>query len=355
MGDPAGIGPDIILCAYQDRTNTSLPPFYIVGCLAALRKRATALDINIAFTSLPHAAPFPKEYDRCPKEHDTHLFVRDIPLAEEVIAGQPSIKNASAIIQSIEMATDDVFAGRASSLVTAPINKAVLYQAGFKHAGHTMFLGQLAENYYKKKYTPVMMLASQELKVIPLTVHVPLKDVPGLLSQQLILDTARILVTDFQLYFNIKRPHIAVAGLNPHAGENGTMGCEEHNIIKPAIDILQAEGMNISGPYPADTLFHQARRQSYDVVLAMYHDQALIPLKTLAFDRGVNVSLGLPFIRTSPDHGTAYDIAGSGRAGANSFKQALLWAAAMVTSSQNMRAHDKGSNGNNASGELSNG
>jgi 4-hydroxythreonine-4-phosphate dehydrogenase len=208
--------------------------------------------------------------------------------------------------------------------VTNPIAKSVLYAAGFAHPGHTEFLAALGERHAPgRRFHPVMMLAAPELRIVPLTVHIPLAEVPRAISRGLIFETVRTTWDALRRDFAIAQPRIAVTGLNPHAGEGGAIGAEERQVIAPAILELQSEGLTVTGPHPADTLFHAAARRGYDAVIAMYHDQALIPVKTLAFDTAVNVTLGLPFVRTSPDHGTAFDIAGQGRASPESLIAAL--------------------------------
>jgi 4-hydroxythreonine-4-phosphate dehydrogenase len=223
----------------------------------------------------------------------------------------------------------DVFAGRASAVVTNPIAKSVLYRSGFRHPGHTEFLAELAA---RGGHTPqpVMMLWSPALAVVPVTIHLPLRDAVTQLSSELIVSTARIVVADLKARFGLAAPRLALTGLNPHAGEDGTLGTEDEQIVAPAVEILRREGIEARGPLPADTLFHEAARKTYDCAICMYHDQALIPIKTIAFDDAVNVTLGLPFVRTSPDHGTAFDIAGTGRANPASLIAALRLAARMT-------------------------
>ena len=223
----------------------------------------------------------------------------------------------------------DVAAGRAAAIVTNPIAKSVLYRAGFQHPGHTEFLAELAAAGGHAPQ-PVMMLWSPALAVVPVTIHLSLRDAISQLSADLIVSTARIVAASLKTRFGIARPRLALSGLNPHAGEDGSLGTEEQCIVAPAIDTLRKEGIDVRGPLPADTMFHEAARQTYDCAICMYHDQALIPIKTLAFDEGVNVTLGLPFIRTSPDHGTAFDIAGTGRANPSSLIAALRLAARMA-------------------------
>jgi 4-hydroxythreonine-4-phosphate dehydrogenase len=234
------------------------------------------------------------------------------------VAGRPDQAAAPAITQSIERAVSLAQRGAASAVVTNPISKAVLYGAGFPYPGHTEY-----------PLHAVMMLASPTLKVVPVTIHVPLKDVPPLLTVELILATIEITARDLGRYFGLGRPRLAVSGLNPHAGEQGGLGREELDIIAPAIEAARAKGLDVTGPHPADTLFHAGARAAYDAAICMYHDQALVPFKTLAFADGVNVTLGLPFIRTSPDHGTAFGIAATGQASPRSLIEALRLAAAM--------------------------
>jgi 4-hydroxythreonine-4-phosphate dehydrogenase len=230
---------------------------------------------------------------------------------------------------SIRQAVADVVAGRAAAVVTNPIAKNVLYRAGFRHPGHTEFLAELAAD---EGHSPqsVMMLWSPALAVVPVTIHLSLRDAIAQLSRDLIVTTARIVVADLKTRFGIAHPRLALSGLNPHAGEGGSLGTEELTIVAPAAETLRADGIEIRGPLPADTMFHEAARKSYDCAICMYHDQALIPIKTLAFESAVNVTLGLPFIRTSPDHGTAFDIAGTGRANPSSLIAALRLAARMA-------------------------
>jgi 4-hydroxythreonine-4-phosphate dehydrogenase len=208
-------------------------------------------------------------------------------------------------------------------MVTNPVAKNVLYQSGFAEPGHTEYLAKLAEETTGVPVHPVMLLWSPELAVVPVTIHLPLKDVVARLTSELIIETGRIVAHDLTHRFGIARPRLAIAGLNPHAGEEGALGDEDLAVVRPAVERLRALGIDARGPLPADTMFHAAARATYDVALAMYHDQALIPIKTLAFDHGVNVTLGLPFVRTSPDHGTAFDIAGTGRADPSSLIAAL--------------------------------
>jgi 4-hydroxythreonine-4-phosphate dehydrogenase len=234
-------------------------------------------------------------------------------------------------ISAIEQAVRAVVAGEASAVVTAPIAKAVLYAAGFVHPGHTEFLAALAGSLVPgKRHHPVMMLASDLLRVVPVTIHVPLSDVPRALSKRLLYETINITWRSLKADFGIDEPRVAVAGLNPHAGEGGTIGREDIDLIAPAIEELRREGLSVTGPYSADTLFHAGARKNYDAAVCMYHDQALIPIKTLSFDTGVNITLGLPFVRTSPDHGTAFDIAAKGIASPESMITAIRMASELA-------------------------
>lgn len=313
LGDPAGIGPDITLFAYQARLAEQIPPFLWLGDPAVLADRAEALGLSVPIVRIDDPA---LAIERFAEE----LPVLPIAVPTTVVPGRPDPKAAPAIQRSIERAVELALAGEASAVVTNPISKAVLTLAGFAFPGHTEFLAHLAGG---APDAAVMMLASPDLKVVPVTIHLPLKEVPSALSQSLILNTLATTARDLARYFGVPRPRIAVTGLNPHAGEEGTMGQEEIDIIIPAIEAARARGLDVTGPYPADTLFHAGARKGYDVVVAMYHDQALIPFKTLAFDEGVNVTLGLPFIRTSPDHGTAFSLAGTGEASPRSLIEAL--------------------------------
>jgi 4-hydroxythreonine-4-phosphate dehydrogenase len=320
-GEPAGIGPDITLKAWLRRAELKLPPFYLLGDREFLGKRAKALGLKIEFADVaPEDAP--------------GAFAEALPVvatgqAATARPGLPDDTSATAAIASIRQAVGDVRAGRASAVVTNPIAKSVLTRAGFRHPGHTEFLAELAAA-GRQPPQPVMMLWSPALAVVPVTIHLPLREAISQLSRDLIVTTARIVVAELRTRFGIARPRIAMSGLNPHAGEDGTLGTEDQTIVAPAIEILRGDGVDIRGPLPADTMFHEAARKTYDCAICMYHDQALIPIKTLAFEDAVNVTLGLPFVRTSPDHGTAFDIAGTGRADPSSLIAALRLAARMA-------------------------
>jgi 4-hydroxythreonine-4-phosphate dehydrogenase len=324
MGEPAGIGGEITLMAWLRRGN-GVPPFFAVDDPERLQRLAAMLGLTVPL----RAVAGPEEAAQC---FDDALGVLPRRLAHPVLLGRPDPANARAVIGSIVTAVEMVRSGRASAMVTNPIQKETLYAAGFRHPGHTEFLEELAGGDSKA----VMMLVCPELRVVPVTVHIALKEAIAALRTNDIVVAGRTTARALAMDFGIGRPRLAIAGLNPHAGEGGTMGREEIELIEPAIRKLLAEGYAASGPYSADTLFHAAARQRYDAVLCMYHDQALIPLKTIDFDRGVNATLGLPFIRTSPDHGTACDIAGKGLASAESLIAALRMAHDMA---QRRQAH----------------
>lgn len=311
LGEVAGIGPEITLKSWEQRRERGLAPFFAVGS----RK------------SLPDNAPVRIIHD--PAETGTvfeeALPLLDLPFTGDITLGKASPLTAPLVIGAIDKAVELIFENKAAGLVTAPIQKSVLYDAGFDCPGHTEYLAKLSRQHGDELH-PVMMLACDALKVVPLTIHMPLSQVPAALSEELIVRCGQIIDRDLRQRFGLEKPRISVAGLNPHAGEDGALGHEERDIIIPAIETLRSQGIDISGPYSADALFHEKARQNYDVVLCMYHDQALIPIKTLDFDGGVNVTLGLPLVRTSPDHGTALDIAGQGKANPASMINALKMA-----------------------------
>ncbi len=326
IGEPAGIGPDIALLAWTRRQELHLPPFYLIGDPDCMAGRAEALHLDVP---LEKTSP-----DKAYALFGSTLPVVPLPGRITARPGLPDESSAPAAIGAIRRAFDDVMGGRAAAMVTNPIAKAVLYRADFPDPGHTEFLGRLACERTGKAVLPVMMIWSEDLAVVPVTIHIPLHDVPAQLTSGLIVQTARIVARDLSARFGLARPRLAIAGLNPHAGENGALGKEDQTIVAPAVRELAREGIDVRGPLPADTMFHAAARASYDAAICMYHDQALIPVKTLAFDTGVNVTLGLPFVRTSPDHGTAFDIAGSGRANPSSLIAALKLAARLTRSAE---------------------
>lgn len=322
QGDPAGIGPELALAAWWQREERAIPPFAYLGDSATLSALAERLGLPVALRSVGW-----NDAEAC---FDTALPVIELDNRTQAQAGHPDPANAAGVIEAIERGVEAVEAGRAAALVTNPIAKSVLYAAGFQHPGHTEFLAELAGRGRDATPRPVMMIWSEELAVIPVTIHIPLEAVPEQLTTELIVETGRIAAADLTRRFGVARPRLALCGLNPHAGEGGALGKQDAAVVAPAIEKLRALGIEASGPYPADTLFHARARTGYDVALGMYHDQALIPIKTIAFDEGVNVTLGLPFIRTSPDHGTAFDIAGKGIARPDSLCAALRLAARMA-------------------------
>ena len=311
LGDPAGIGPEIVGKCWELRRELGLPPFFGVGNRDAL---AVVWSGPVCQIERPQDA--------------LDCFERALPLievsdSEVVVPGQPTLTGARCALDALEMATGLTRSGAASALVTGPVSKAQLQAIGFTHPGQTEFIGErcgvLASNL-------AMMLVGPDLRTVPVTIHVPLADVPRLLTVDLIVSRGRAAARGIARNLGIERPRVAVAGFNPHAGESGLLGREEVDIIAPAIEELRADGIDAFGPLSADAMFHDHARRSYDVALCMYHDQALVPLKTLYFDRGVNMTLGLPIVRTAPDHGTAFDIAGKGLAGHSAMAAAILTA-----------------------------
>ncbi|WP_336276265.1 4-hydroxythreonine-4-phosphate dehydrogenase PdxA [Bartonella sp. CB178] len=324
-GDPAGIGPEIVIKAWSLRVVRRIPPFVLLADPDVIRSRARFLRICIEVDSVC--------MDNPAKNFQKALPVIPLKNRQSDRLGLPSSDNAAGIIEAIKRGVHLIQSGRACALVTCPISKKVLYDSGFEFPGHTEFLAHLARGASNKRYHPVMMLSGPRLKTVPVTVHIPFNQVPSYLTSQLLIQTALIVENDLKTRFGITVPRLAVAGLNPHAGEEGTIGKEDIEIITPAVEHLKNKGLNIVGPFPADTMFHELARKTYDVAICMYHDQALIPIKTLDFDATVNVTLGLPFIRTSPDHGTAFDIANQGVASPESFIAALKFADKLVKNS----------------------
>jgi len=322
MGEPAGIGPDVTLLAWARRTELSLPPFYCLGDVALYAARAAALNLNVQVEAV--------SADRAIAVFNRALPVVPLSASVKAVPGKPDPANAQAVIEAIARSVGDVRAGLASAVVTAPISKKTLYAAGFQHPGHTEFLGTLSATWTGVPARPVLMMAGPELKVVPVTIHIPLHAVAAALTRPLIVETGRILAADLRRRFGVANPRIAVAGLNPHAGENGAIGEEDETIVRPAVADLRAAGIDVRGPISADAMFHPAARTAYDAALCMYHDQALIPAKTINFTDTVNVTLGLAFVRTSPDHGTAFDIAGTGKADPSSLGAALRMAAELT-------------------------
>ena len=321
MGEPAGIGGDLTVLAWTRRAE-AVPPFLVIDDPQRLRDLARILGLAVPVQAIASAAEAWEVFPHA-------LPVLPQSLVQAVAPGRPDPANAVSVRESIQRAVALVHAGEAAALVTNPIHKQVMHDGGFAYPGHTEFLASLPEAEGRHE---VMMLACPGLRVVPVTIHVSLAEAIATLTIALIVEagrvTARALVEDF----GIASPRLAVAALNPHAGEGGAMGREDMEIVAPAVAELVRLGIDAFGPLPSDTLFHAKARQGYDAVLCMYHDQALIPLKTIDFDRGVNITLGLPFVRTSPDHGTAFDLAGSGKANPESLMAALAEAARMADS-----------------------
>jgi 4-hydroxythreonine-4-phosphate dehydrogenase len=314
MGDPAGIGPEIIVKAWA-ASRESGHPFFVVGDHDLLAGAPGAGGLKLERIASPEAAA--AAFSRA-------LPVLDLPLQQPVVAGKPSPAHAAAVIRWIETASGLALSGAIDAMVTAPIAKAPLYQAGFEFPGHTEFLGELTRGQGRDDLRgPVMMLTAQDLRTTLVTIHEPLSKVPALLTLDRIVRVARITAHALTQDFGVAKPRLAIAGLNPHAGEDGAIGREEAEIIGPACAALRRLGIDCTEPLPADSLFHASARSRYDAVVCMYHDQALIPVKMLDFWGGVNITLGLPIVRTSPDHGVAYDIAGRGLARADSLIAAI--------------------------------
>ncbi|MCB8836011.1 4-hydroxythreonine-4-phosphate dehydrogenase PdxA [Aurantimonas sp. VKM B-3413] len=321
LGEPSGVGPDIVLDIHA-RNGGSLPPLFVIADPDMLSERARRLGLapEIRVIGSPGEAgtgagglavlPLVNRHCETPRKID--------------------LANGAGTVEAIDRATALALAGEASAIVTGPIDKKALYDIGFKHPGHTEYLADLCATGSGRPMTPVMLLTGPDLSCVPVTIHIPLADVPVRLTEELIVTTCRIVASDYRQRLGVSAPRLAVSGLNPHAGEKGAIGQEDEAIIRPAIERLCGEGIDAVGPLPADTMFHKEARARYDVAICMYHDQALIPAKTLAFDQTVNVTLGLPIIRTSPDHGTAADIAGTGKARPDSFLAAIRLAAKMA-------------------------
>jgi 4-hydroxythreonine-4-phosphate dehydrogenase len=312
MGDPAGIGPEIAAKAWVARSAANLPPFFVVGDARAI---AAVWSGPIA----PINAP-----DQTARAFADALPVLSINDAGAITPGRPQTEGARAALEALEAAIGLTRSGAASAVVTGPVAKAQLYGVGFTHPGQTEFV---AERCGVARENTVMMLAGPTLRVVPVTTHIALGAVAGAISTDLIVAKARVTARALTRDFGIARPRLAFAGFNPHAGENGAMGREEIDVLRPAIEQLVAEGIDAQGPFAADTMFHARARAGYDAAVCLYHDQALIPLKTLHFDEGVNMTLGLPIVRTAPDHGTAFDIAGHNRAEAGATIHAIRMAA----------------------------
>jgi 4-hydroxythreonine-4-phosphate dehydrogenase len=318
MGEPAGIGGEIALKAWLSRVH-GIPPFYLIDDPDRLAALAESLGWLVPMRAI--STP-----DEAPSVFNEALPVAPIGIALRAQPGHPDLADAPAVVGAIEAGVRDVMSGRAAALVTNPIHKETLYRAGFQYPGHTEYLAALAGT----TEAPVMMLECPGLRVVPVTVHLPLRRAIQDLSSSAIVHAGRITEASLRRDFGLTAPTLVVAGLNPHAGEAGSLGREEIEIIEPAIAEMRAAGIDVRGPLPPDTMFHLDARATFDAALCMYHDQALIPIKTIDFYGGVNTTLGLPFVRTSPDHGTAFAIAGRGVARAESLIAALRLAAEMA-------------------------
>lgn len=323
MGDPAGIGPEITVDAWG-HSHESLPPFFVIGDPQVYAPLAIEMG-------LPPVMVISEPADAL-EVFANGLPILPLPLTNPAVPGQPDSDNAAPILQSIKMAVRLCAQGDVRGMVTNPISKIVLYDAGFSHAGHTEYLGELGRKYFPQADhpDPVMLLCGGGLRVALVTIHVALKDVPGQITRSRVEATARTLHRALQTDFAFDNPRMVMCGLNPHAGENGALGSEEHDLLLPLARDLRAQGITITDPQAADALFRADLRDNYDGVLAMYHDQALIPVKTLDFYGGTNVTLGLPFVRVSPDHGTGFDIAGHHTARSDSLVAALNMAASIA-------------------------
>ncbi|WP_297799313.1 4-hydroxythreonine-4-phosphate dehydrogenase PdxA [uncultured Brevundimonas sp.] len=325
MGDPAGVGPEIIAKGWEalktQRQSVLAPaplPFAVLGDAATLAKQGMPVEAvysaSEAFQVFNRAIP-----------------VIDQPVPRPVTAGQPDPANAPMVADWIERAVDMILSGEAAGMVTAPIAKAPMYAAGFRFPGHTEFIAELTSDMpFIGTRGPVMMLTAQDLRACLVTIHVPIDQLPELITAERVTRIARVVHESMKRDFGIAKPRLAMAGLNPHAGEGGSIGLQETTILRPAAEQLRGEGIDITDPLPADTLFHEEARKRYDAHICLYHDQALIPVKTLDFWGGVNATLGLPIVRTSPDHGTGFDIAGKGVARADSFIAAVKLASDMA-------------------------
>ena len=312
LGDPAGVGPEVVGKCWDHRDRFGLPPFVAIGDPRSL---AAVWDGPIV------AVDDPREVDSA---FDVGLPILPIAALEADRPGRPSVSGAHCSLDALELAVGLARSGSAAAVVTGPVSKQQLYAIGFSHPGQTEFV---AERCGISPSNVAMMLAGPSLRTVPVTTHVPLARVSSMLTPGLVEARGRAAIRGLQKNFAIANPRLAVAGLNPHAGEGGALGREEIDLIMPAIDALRGEGWQVTGPHPADTMFHAAARATYDAALCMYHDQALIPLKALHFEEGVNITLGLPIVRTAPDHGTAFDIAGQDRADPRAMAAAIRMAA----------------------------
>jgi 4-hydroxythreonine-4-phosphate dehydrogenase len=332
QGDPAGIGPELTLKAWlKTHENPDMPPFFVVANPEQLAATARDLGLNVPVKIVLDADA------AMVFRHALPVFALNHSAFGK--SGFPDVRDAAGTIASIETCVQLIRAGKASAIVTNPIAKELFYRAHFRYPGHTEFLEELAERHFGVSARAVMLIWSPKFSVVPATVHIPLARVPSMLTRALLVETGLVVAHDLTSRFGIRKPRLAFTSLNPHAGEGGAMGREEIDVITPSLEDLAAAGVAVSGPYPADSLFRPSARKTYDAAIAMYHDQALIPVKTVAFDTAVNVTLGLPLIRTSPDHGTAFDIAGKGIADPTSLIVALQLAGKLARRSGSGQAH----------------
>lgn len=321
-GEPGGIGPEISVKAWQVLRSDSSCSFAVLADIDHLQSLAETLGLNAKLLPI-------ERIEECGQHFADRLPVLHRPLQRQALPGTTTAENAGWVISLIREAAEDCLAGSAGAMVTNPIQKEALYAGGFNHQGHTDYLAAIAREHGHDAHE-VMMLVGGGLRAVPVTVHIPLKDVPTHVTHDAIIRQSRIVARELESKFGVTAPRLAMTGLNPHAGENGSMGSEELDVVAPAIAMLRTEGIRIAGPLPADSAFTPEMRETYDAILCMYHDQALIPVKALDFHGGVNVTLGLPFIRTSPDHGTAMALAGTGKAKPDSLIAAIRLAATMM-------------------------
>lgn len=327
MGEPAGIGAECLLKCWLLRKEKNLTPFFVVGDPDYYAEASKQLRLSVPLQAIQEPAEAVTVFDKA-------LPITPLKLNRMVKPGEPDPANAAVVLESIKQAVQFVLAGKACALTTLPIHKSTLYQSGFQFGGHTEFLASLCQS----TRPTVMMLEIPTLRVALSTVHISLKDALQKINANLIVSNALTVDKALKTQFGIATPRLAVAALNPHAGENGALGLEEIEFIQPAVEMLRTRGVQVTGPWPADTMFHKGARAEYDCAICLYHDQGLIPIKTLDFHGGVNITLGLPITRTSPDHGTAFDIAGMGKADATSLTAALQRAAQLSMPAQAVSA-----------------
>lgn len=332
LGEPAGIGPEVILKAWLRRKQDQLAAFFVLGSVDHLQAVARQLNLNVPVEPI-------SDHHEAEKRFLETLPVIDLPLNKTVVIGTPAIENADCVTGAISAAVDMARQGVIGGMVTAPIQKSILYDSGFRFEGHTDFIAALCGDGTTSPHS-LQMLTDGELRTVPVTVHIPIIEVANALNEELILLTLQIAHRALSEDYGIEKPRLAVTGLNPHAGENGKMGLEEVELIAPVISKAQQQGLDVQGPFAADALFSARERVKYDMIITMYHDQSLIPIKALNFDKGVNVTLGLPIVRTSPDHGTALGIAGEGVASPESIIAAIKEASVIAKARKGLAVRD---------------